>query len=77
MTCFVQIFIFTTVYSKIKKNKNISLSTLKLKNKSETDFFLCLNDMRAFEHTAFGQMCNSVACTSKYEPFKYNDYMVC
>ena len=41
MTCFVQIFIFTTVYSKIKNKMNIKtfpyLPTLKLKNKSETD----------------------------------------
>ena len=41
MACFVQIFIYTTVYSKIKKIKKIKifpyLPTLKLKNKPETD----------------------------------------
>ena len=45
MACFVQIFINTTIPSKIKskkknrKNKNISLPTQKLKNISETDLF--------------------------------------
>ena len=41
MACFVQIFTYTTVYSKIKdkKKKKNSLPTLKLKNKLETDFF--------------------------------------
>ena len=44
-SCFVQIFIYTTVYSKIKdkkiqKNKNIPyLPTHKVKNKLETDLF--------------------------------------
>ena len=43
MACFVQIFIYTIVYSKKKKKKKIKtfpyLPTLKLKNKSETDLF--------------------------------------
>ena len=50
MTCFVQIFIFTTVYSKIKNKIKIKtfpyLPTLKLKNKSETDFFFLGLDSR-------------------------------
>ena len=38
MTCLVQIFIYTTVNSKITKiNKIHYLPTLKLKNKSETE----------------------------------------
>ena len=43
MACFVKIFTYTIVYSKIKKNKKIKtfpyLPTLKLKNKSQTDLF--------------------------------------
>ena len=46
MACFVQIFTYTTVYSKIKDKKKIKkiktfpyLPTQKLKNKSETDLF--------------------------------------
>ena len=42
MACFAQIFIYIIVFSKIKKMKIKTfpyLSTLKLKNKSETDLF--------------------------------------
>ena len=39
MACFVQIFIYTTVYSEIEKDKIPYLPTQKLKNKSETDIF--------------------------------------
>ena len=51
MTCFVQIFIFTTIYSKIKKPKTFSyLPTLKLKNKSETDLFFFLGLINKYEY---------------------------
>ena len=40
MACFIQIFIYTTLYSEKKKEKTFPyLPTLKLKNKSVTDLF--------------------------------------
>ena len=43
MACFVQIFIYTTIYSKNKQTKKQQtfpyLPNLKLKNKSETHLF--------------------------------------
>ena len=44
MVCFVQIFIYTTVYSKMKKKTFPYFPSLKLKNESETDCFLGLNN---------------------------------
>ena len=72
MTCFVQIFNIhhCLLKEKINKNKNISLPTLKLKNKSETDFFLGLIGVYTYITCAF-------SCLFQYHSSSLTKASVC